>query len=1335
MKREIFAVLLSLSGTLAAVEFDRFEDLKEPVLFPRNGEIKVDRYGNYTLNGRPRFLLGAQIPNKIVGSMAPTAGYTADLKWLYEEVINYQNAQRVGFDTLSYFSSEGWVKEYKKDYTSFLFDEETMQALDKVRRECGLPLQVDYTCAPWSHGVFLSMQRKKEINWPESVFNTGGEMSDSNHWVPYSINDPAGRELYLKMWRFGALELKKSGGKALMYELFNEPAYHDPSPVNRQAFKVFLQNRYQSVAALNTLWGKNYASFDAAVAFDNRTDSPGLYVDWSKFMEKSFLSLCEDGMKTIREIDPDARFCVQLGGADGYRTISKNHVNYWAIAQAMQTVSTPTGGGTFIEQGGATAPTAQAIDNQFPSSTTRENLLMRRFIRSVAAGKPIHDGETYSGRDYPALHAILWQQLVRGGNANYLFLWCKRAWDERWKPAGSEEGGRRLAELMPFHILNPWAFPTDGIKAVMDVKKEILTVDDIFVPRQNYAAPQVGLLFSYASERYAPSVGERRQNEIRNFDAALEFLHYPFGVVFEEQLQPDFLQNYKLVFAAGTSNLAPGSREKLIAYVKSGGTLVAALAPMQLDEYGKKLPTADWFDFELAAAAEKSGVLSGKLAESARLPGPVKARQNLALQQMSADWEVVAALDGTPAVVRKKLGKGYLYFIASQQADYHLAALVDRIAAACQARPLASLTMDQSPGLLPNIEMHRFDLGELHGYYLFNFDNYPKLGVLTAGDDTLIDPLTKQSYPGGRILLEAKTVKILVSGPAAAVRKRFGSVAPVTAEQLAARYAESAQKATRSAVKTPAQTLYQPDMKYTRTLDLRPWCNRGFMDSVAGDGQGGWTDQGADNSLDSVPWGPQILCGVPAELLRYDEVENKTCLVLASKHLRPGFGAEKAENIPVNQLVKKLYFFHTAAWSAAGTKALDYRIRYADGLTVTVPVVSGRDIGDWWIDRGDNALLRKQVAFKNSLNRGFYIMSWSNPYPEREVKSLDIVSANGDVIPVVVAITVEGLDPATSTVDYPLTDLAGRGWLGCSPKWDNGVLKTVFGPEVKDWCGVEIALPTDLTIELDRAGIEQSSLRFDVNALADAWGKTAGGQSFQLYFTLAGGKEKTSAKVQLGSFLEGRVIDADAATTQAVNIPLKLFFPNGVSDRIAGLALQYTGIAPEAGVALSDLRLELPAKALKMPKVKITASAPDWKTQAINEVALTGTAQNLHVALQPGGGSWAGVQFNAPVGGEYQIAADKAADTFLVFELGAAAGLPLQVGLVDQNNQSSMRRYLEDYGKRPAAVDDLVSLAIPVKDFKSAGDTVKAVVFQIRGKADAGAFTLRNLRFELRQKE
>lgn len=115
------------------VRFPEFKELSAPVLFPKGGEITIDRYGNYCLNGRPRFLLGAQIPNKIVGSMAPTEGYPASLKWLYEQVIDYETAQRIGFDTLSTFVSEQWVRSIDPEYRSFLFDDETLEALGKVR--------------------------------------------------------------------------------------------------------------------------------------------------------------------------------------------------------------------------------------------------------------------------------------------------------------------------------------------------------------------------------------------------------------------------------------------------------------------------------------------------------------------------------------------------------------------------------------------------------------------------------------------------------------------------------------------------------------------------------------------------------------------------------------------------------------------------------------------------------------------------------------------------------------------------------------------------------------------------------------------------------------------------------------------------------------------------------------------------------------------------------------------------------------------------------------------------------------------------------------------------
>ena len=451
----MWSLLLSLSVTgmgagaeekTETVRFPEFKELSAPVLFPKGGEITIDRYGNYCLNGRPRFLLGAQIPNKIVGSMAPTEGYPASLKWLYEQVIDYETAQRIGFDTLSTFVSEQWVRSIDPEYRSFLFDDETLEALGKVRGEAGLPLQADFTCAPWSHGRFLEHRKQYAAQIPESAYNSRGSMSDSNHWTPYCLADPVGRELYLKMWKSGAEEMKNAGGNVLMYELFNEPAYHDPCPANRKKFLEFLKEKYGSVDTVNSVWRTKYQSLEEIAEFRDRTDSPGLYVDWSKFMESEFLKLCKEGMALIRSIDPEARFCVQSAGADNYRTISKNHVNQIELAKLCDTVSTSTGGGVSVGRNGQFTPAESVIDTPMPGPSFREDLLQRQFYRAISDGRPVHDGETYTGADYDSLHRALWLQLVRGGNASYLFLWCKRAWDPRWTPPG-RHGLQNGAEL------------------------------------------------------------------------------------------------------------------------------------------------------------------------------------------------------------------------------------------------------------------------------------------------------------------------------------------------------------------------------------------------------------------------------------------------------------------------------------------------------------------------------------------------------------------------------------------------------------------------------------------------------------------------------------------------------------------------------------------------------------------------------------------------------------------------------------------------------------------------------------------------------------------------
>ena len=71
---------------------------------------------------------------------------------------------------------------------------------------------------------------------------------------------------------------------------------------------------------------------------------------------------------------------------------------------------------------------------------------------------------------------------------------------------------------------------------------------------------------------------------------------------------------------------------------------------------------------------------------------------------------------------------------------------------------------------------------------------------------------------------------------------------------------------------------YSPDLSRTVMVDLRRFANSSFTDDKAGDGEGGWTDEGRQNCLENVPRGVQTLRGVPCELIRFDRSLSMTTM-------------------------------------------------------------------------------------------------------------------------------------------------------------------------------------------------------------------------------------------------------------------------------------------------------------------------------------------------------------------------------------------------------------------------------------------------------------------------
>ena len=190
------------------------------------------------------------------------------------------------------------------------------------------------------------------------------------------------------------------------------------------------------------------------------------------------------GIETIREVDPDARFCFQplARSADLDRVLGAE--------KHCQVVMTQTGG---------------------------DDLWENLRLLALADGKPLVDGETYF-RNSRATH--------RG----YYFKWERRLSEVSPR---NEEGLARLFERYPWLGLNPAGTPPEALAGLMDGKRDIAAVADLFGPRGRGIPPgeRVAVLSSLPTARLAEAAGLRCHAFEREAALALAVgAHVPVGL-------------------------------------------------------------------------------------------------------------------------------------------------------------------------------------------------------------------------------------------------------------------------------------------------------------------------------------------------------------------------------------------------------------------------------------------------------------------------------------------------------------------------------------------------------------------------------------------------------------------------------------------------------------------------------------------------------------------------------------------------------------------------------------------------------------------------------------
>lgn len=209
----------------------------------------------------------------------------------------------------------------------------------------------------------------------------------------------------------------------------------------------------------------------------------------------------------------------------------------------------------------------------------------------------------------------------------------------------------------------------------------------------------------------------------------------------------------------------------------------------------------------------------------------------------------------------------------------------------------------------------------------------------------------------------------------------------------------------------------------SRKIDLRRNCNMAFGDEVAGDGKGGWTDQGADNDLSSLIPGLKLYGGLEFDVIDPAANNGKSCIVLGSKRL---FSAPDVVSVEVNAgPAKNLYLLHAAAWTGDGRRTVGrVRIRYQDGTSQVFPVVSNVNIANWWQPAAPPQADVVWTGACKSSYVGLYRTAF--PLENKGIAGIELINSS-DMLWMIVGATLSGDTlPAIESAPY---------YIVASPEW------------------------------------------------------------------------------------------------------------------------------------------------------------------------------------------------------------------------------------------------------------------------------------------------------------
>jgi beta-galactosidase len=479
--------------------------------------------------------------------------------------------------------------------------------------------------------------------YPETLrVDENGQRAEHGNRQQFNFDSTKYRELCRDMAEHMA---KRFGHNphVIGWQIGNEFQKESYDPETRAKWHQWLQQRYGTLDNLNALWAtsywsQTYSNWDQ-IPIETTPGNPGLLLAWKRFVSETWRSFQKTQLDVIHQYAEPRQFVTtnMLGWDLPF--------DHYVVAQDLDFASWDN----YVPQGNLNL-SVNGMTNDLNRGFKQKNFWIMEtqpgFVNWGGVNKTLEKGE---------VRALAWHDVGHGAEA--ISYW-------QWRSAlnGQEE----------YHgtLVGANGLPVPVYAEVAQIGAEFAKAGPALAntsPRS-----QVAILNSYDS---LWAINWQRHN--KNFDPIQQMQSYyrplrKLAQSIDIVLPTVALSQYKLVVAPGLNVLSDSAAQNLIAYVKAGGNLVLGQrSGMKTSENGLQ---PDEQPGPLAA------LLGGHVEQFYALDAPIpisgvfgdNTSQLWAedLQTTAPDTKVLATygksngwLDGKPAIVTRKVGKGSITYV------------------------------------------------------------------------------------------------------------------------------------------------------------------------------------------------------------------------------------------------------------------------------------------------------------------------------------------------------------------------------------------------------------------------------------------------------------------------------------------------------------------------------------------------------------------------------------------------------------------------------------------------------------------------------------------------